>query len=435
MSAPTFHPLASELNAALSGSVADALLSALGRRLYFPKGIVAQSAEAKKSATRANATIGIATKAGKPVFLPTIRAHMPDLDPEEIFPYAPTQGVEKLRELWKKDIVRKNPDIGGATFSLPLVVPGLTCGVSTLADLFAGPGDTLVVPDLHWDNYPLIFETRREASVSTFPFFCGEGASAGFNVKGMKETLTRAAEKGKAILLLNFPNNPTGYSPTLEEADAIVAAVTETARGGARLLVILDDAYFGLYYEPKIYEQSLFARLCTAHENILSAKVDGSTKEDLTWGFRTGFITLGARGLTEAHYDALTRKLMGALRSTISNSSILAQNLILRSLEDPQRMAQKAEAARLLRERYDRAKAILAGRRSAAIEPLPFNSGYFMSFRVRRGSAEQLRKALLAGGIGTISINETCLRVALSSVDVEKLQDLFDQIYAAAEKL
>jgi len=251
----------------------------------------------------------------------------------------------------------------------------------------------------------------------------------------MKETLTRAAEKGKAILLLNFPNNPTGYSPTLEEADAIVAAVTETARGGARLLVILDDAYFGLYYEPKIYEQSLFARLCTAHENILSAKVDGSTKEDLTWGFRTGFITLGARGLTEAHYDALTRKLMGALRSTISNSSILAQNLILRSLEDPQRMAQKAEAARLLRERYDRAKAILAGRRSAAIEPLPFNSGYFMSFRVRRGSAEQLRKALLAGGIGTISINETCLRVALSSVDVEKLQDLFDQIYAAAEKL
>jgi aspartate/methionine/tyrosine aminotransferase len=430
------NPLATELNAVLAGSVADSLLSSLGRRLYFPKGIVAQSAEAKKRATRANATIGIATRAGKPLFLPTIRSHVPALDPEEIFPYAPTQGVEKLRELWKKDIIRKNPEIGEATFSLPVVVPGLTCGVSTLADLFADAGDALVLPDLHWDNYPLIFETRREASLATFPFFCGEGASAGFNVRGMKDTLARAAAGGKAILLLNFPNNPTGYSPTAGEAAAIVDAVKEVAGGGARLLVILDDAYFGLYYEPGLYEQSLFARLCAAHENILAAKVDGSTKEDLTWGFRTGFVTLGSPALTDAQYEALTRKLMGALRSTVSNSSILAQNLIRRALEDPQRLVQKAEAARILRERYDRARAILSRQHSAAIEPLPFNSGYFMSFLVKRGTAEDLRKALLSeNGVGTIAINERCLRVAFSSVDVEKLEELFHLIYAAAENL
>ena len=42
---------------------------------------------------------------------------------------------------------------------------------------------------------------------------------------------------------------------------------------------------------------------------MLAAKVDGSTKEDLTWGFRTGFVTLGAKGLMDGHYDALTRKL------------------------------------------------------------------------------------------------------------------------------
>jgi len=427
------NPLAIELNTALAGTVADTLLSGLGRRLFFPKGIVAQSAEAKKGATRANATIGIATRGGKPIFLPTIRSLVPALDPDEIFPYAPTQGVEKLRELWRKDLVRKNPDVGDAKFSLPLVVPGLTCGISTLADLFADKGDVLVLPDLHWDNYPLIFETRRETRVQTFPFFSSGGA---LNVPGMKETLARAARMGKVILLLNFPNNPTGYSPSTAEAEAIVGAIRDLASGGSRFLVILDDAYFGLYYEPGIYEQSLFARLCALHENVLAAKVDGSTKEDLTWGFRTGFVTLGAKGLTDAHYEALTRKLMGALRSTISNSSILAQSLILRSLEDPQRMAQKAEAAKILRERYDRAKSILSRKKSSAIEPLPFNSGYFMSFRVLRGTAESLRKALLAGsGVGTIAINDRCLRVAFSSVDAEKLQDLYEQIYAAAEKL
>jgi aspartate/methionine/tyrosine aminotransferase len=233
------NPLAEELNEILKGTAAGAMLSGLGNRLYFPKGIVAQSAEAKKQATRANATVGIATRGGKPVFLPAIRKLMPDLDPDEIFPYAPTQGVEKLRELWKKEIIRKNPDIGESAFSMPLVVAGLTCGIATLADLFADKGDILVLPDLHWDNYPLIFETRREAVVSTFPFY---NAAGGYNVEGLAAALKKAGAKGKVIVLLNFPNNPTGYSPTRQEADAIAEAVAAAARSGTRCLAIMDDA-------------------------------------------------------------------------------------------------------------------------------------------------------------------------------------------------
>ncbi|MGA2478806.1 MAG: aminotransferase class I/II-fold pyridoxal phosphate-dependent enzyme [Spirochaetia bacterium] len=427
------NPLAAELNAILKGSAAGALLSELGLRMFFPKGIVAQSAEAKKQATRANATIGIATKGGSPVFLDAIRSLVPGLTPDEIFPYAPTQGIEKLRELWKKEIVHKNPDIGSAEFSLPVVVPGLTAGVSTLADMFVNPGDTLVLPDLHWDNYPLIFETRRDARITLFPFYSSAG---GFNVEGLTAAMKGAAGAGKIVLLLNFPNNPTGYSPSRAEADAVVKAVREVAAAGTRLLVITDDAYFGLFYEEQIYRQSLFALFCSLHENVLAAKVDGSTKEDLTWGFRTGFITFGGRGLTKDQYDALVRKLMGALRSTISNSSILAQNLIIHAIENPSRQREKDEAARLLRSRYECVKQIVAAKMSTAIQALPFNSGYFMSFRLNRGKAEDLRKKLLAeSGVGTIAIDERCLRVAFSSVDLEKLPELYDLIYATAEKL
>jgi aspartate/methionine/tyrosine aminotransferase len=427
------HPLAKELNAALGGTIADVLLSDLGRRLYFPKGIVAQSAEAKKHAKRANATIGIATKAGTPLFLPSIRSQIPGLEPDEIFPYAPTQGIEKLREAWKKEIIRKNPDIGDAQFSLPLVVPGLTAGISILADLFAGRGDALVLPDLFWDNYPLVFETRREAEIVRFPFYTEAG---GYNVEGLRAALKEGPRSRKRILLLNFPNNPTGYSLLKKEADGVVAAIAESAESGARMLVIMDDAYFGLFYEPDIYAQSLFGRLCGLHGNILAAKVDGATKEDLTWGFRTGFITLGSKGLGPDHYEALTRKLMGAVRSTVSNSSILAQSLILRAMDNPQRQREKEEAAQILRQRYERARSILARKKSDALSPLPFNSGYFMSFRLNRGMAENLRKSLLMeDGIGTIAVDERCLRVAFSSVDTDKLEELYDLIYRAAEKL
>ncbi|MDR3311943.1 MAG: aminotransferase, partial [Spirochaetaceae bacterium] len=54
------HPLAQELNTALRDTTPGALLSGLGRRLYFPKGIIAQSAEAKQFGTLANGTIGVA---------------------------------------------------------------------------------------------------------------------------------------------------------------------------------------------------------------------------------------------------------------------------------------------------------------------------------------------------------------------------------------
>jgi len=42
------HFLAQELNEILQDSPVDSFLSALGKRLYFPKGIIAQSAEAKQ---------------------------------------------------------------------------------------------------------------------------------------------------------------------------------------------------------------------------------------------------------------------------------------------------------------------------------------------------------------------------------------------------
>ena len=65
------NPLARELNAELerSSPAVLAMLSPLGRRLYFPRGILSQSAEASERAHRFNATIGIATEGDGPMHL------------------------------------------------------------------------------------------------------------------------------------------------------------------------------------------------------------------------------------------------------------------------------------------------------------------------------------------------------------------------------
>ena len=70
------RPLAAELNEVIERENPHVfgMLSDLGKRLFFPKGILAQSAEAKEKAKRYDATIGIARENGKPMFLPTRHA-------------------------------------------------------------------------------------------------------------------------------------------------------------------------------------------------------------------------------------------------------------------------------------------------------------------------------------------------------------------------
>jgi hypothetical protein len=72
----------------------------------------------------------------------------------------------------------------------------------------------------------------------------------------------------------------------------------------------------------------------------------------------------------------------------------------------------------------------------ACIEPLPFNSGYFMSFLCKGISAEALRIELLDGSeIGTISMQDKYLRVAFSSLEEEHIPEFLDTVVAAAKKI
>lgn len=428
------NPLATELNAILDGTVAGRLLSSLGRRLYFPKGIIAQSAEAKKLGHRANATIGMAYDGGRPLILSTIAAGMPTLSAAEAVAYAPTAGIEQARTAWKEAIAKKNPSIDATRVSLPVVVPGLTAGISFIADLFLDEGTPILISDPSWDNYGLVFTDRRGAAVTEVPFF---GSGTGLDLVAIRAAVKKAAASGAVRIIMNFPQNPTGYSPLIAEAEELIAILTKGASGGADVLAICDDAYFGLAYENGIYPQSLFGALAAAHERLLAIKVDGPTKEDYVWGLRMGFVTFGSKGLDESAYEALVKKMMGAIRSSVSCTNTPAQFLMLKTLADPEAANEKARFKQLLKKRYEAVKAFLAANAPLpALSPLPFNSGYFMSFRCNGISAEQLRQQLLKEhGIGTIALGESYLRVAFASVEADRIADIYKTIYQVAAAL
>jgi aspartate/methionine/tyrosine aminotransferase len=425
--------LADEINAVLENTVAGRLLSDMGRRFYFPRGIIAQATEAKKSATLANGTIGMAYAGGTPMILSAIADNMASLSPEESVAYAPTAGVEKARTVWRDLLIQKNPSLNPEQMSLPVVVPGLTAGLSLTADMFITGGDRLIVSDPCWDNYSLIFEVRRSAELVGVPFV---STGPGLDIEAIGAAVRRQAETGTVRILFNFPNNPSGYSPTSAEEEALVGIVREAAEGGADVLVICDDAYFGLFYEDDVSPESLFVRFAGLHDRVLAIKIDGPIKEDFVWGLRVGFLTIGSKGLRGNHHDALVKKYMGAIRSSVSCANTSAQHLMIKVMEDKRSPGEKERYRDMLLRRYRLVKAFIAANPGhPVLQPLPFNSGYFMCFRCGT-DAEALRRELLAThGIGLISLGARYLRVAFSGIDEEKITETYRILYDTAAKM
>jgi aspartate/methionine/tyrosine aminotransferase len=427
------NTLAYKLNETLRGTVVDRLLSDFGKRIYFPRGIIAQSAEAKKAAVKANGTIGMAYSNGDPLILPAVKRCLPDFKPEEIVAYAPTAGNEKVRELWKNQLLQKNPSLNPANISLPVVTPGITAGISYTAELFLNTGQTILSASPAWDNYSLIFEERCGGIMRGVPFFDDEDR---LDIPKIKAAIQEEALKGSVRVILNFPNNPAGYSPVTAEVKALVECIYEAAESGADIMVICDDAYFGFFYEDNIYKESIFGLLAGLHERVLAIKTDGPTKEDYSWGFRLAMVTIGSKGLRQEHFDALVTKFMGAIRSSVSCSNTLAQSLFIKACNDDTASAWKSDFFKILKERYKAVREFIQAHKDhPRLSPLPFNSGYFMCLRCKGVDADWLRRGLLEKhGIGVIAFGSEYIRIAFSSIEKELIPEVFAAIYDTASR-
>lgn len=429
----TMNEEAKELNAIIKDNNPTIyhLLSKKGREIYFPKkGVVRQGTEAKGK--KINATIGIAIEDdGTPMRLPSMDNWI-SLEPNNVFPYASSFGKQELRKTWQELIIKKNPSLKGK-ISLPIVTSGLSHALSIVGYLFINPGDKIFVTDKYWSNYRLIFEQGHDGILHTFNTFEKDG----FDLESFKQILTE--NNGKQIILFSLPNNPTGYTPTEHETIIIAEIIKGSAESGNKIIVIDDDAYFGLVYKPGIFKESLFSKLADLHENVLAIKIDGATKECYSWGLRVGFITYAAKGISEKTSLALENKTAGAVRGNISNASHLSQSLVLKAITSPSYEEEKKQKYDLLKRRFDKVQDIFIRNEqkySPYFSPLPFNSGYFMCIELKEGlDAETVRQTLLKKySTGVIAVG-TLLRIAFSSVAEKDIPTLIENIYNACHDI
>ena len=433
------NPIAEQLNKAIEKENPYILnmLSAMGKSLFFPKGILSQSAEAKQKAHRLNASIGIAKENGKTMHFCSVMSMIDGLEAEEALTYAPSFGIPELRKTWQNAIYEKNPSLAGKNISLPVVTCGITHAISMVADLWADPGDVVILPDMMWGNYNMILNVRKGARISQYPVFAEKG---GYNLAAFEQVINTEAKKNeKIIVLLNFPHNPTGYTVTKDEGEGIADILSKVAAKGTNVVTICDDSYFGLFYNDETLKESIFASICDRSPNLLAVKVDGATKENFVWGLRVGFITYGCKieGDPLPVYDALEKKTAGCIRGNISNASHLSQSVVLKSMKDKNYQDEKKEKFGILKKRAIKVKEVLSDPKyKKAWDVYPFNSGYFMCLRLKNLDAETLRLHLLDKyGVGLISVGKSDLRVAFSCLDEKDIQELFDLVLQGVNDL
>jgi len=409
------------------------LLSDFGKEIYMPKGIISQTAEAKMHAYECNATIGIAKEDGDPMYLSSIDKFFNNLTPSEVYPYATPFGLPELRKLWQEKIISEN-NLENKNISLPIITHALTNGLMLTGDLFIDEGDEIYIPDKLWGNYKLIYSVRYKANIVNYDFF--NSSFKGFNVVSLKETLNKS-DKEKAVVLFNFPNNPTGYTPTEEEADGITEVILDLAKSGKKILVVVDDAYYGLSFEDGLLGHSLFSKFVGLHPNIVAVKLDGFTKEFYVWGFRIGFLTFADYPQNKEAYEVMEKKTAAAIRCSISNCSHPAQSICLKVLGEGDYKKEKEEKYKKLKARAEKVKEIVYDEKFGKLwDVYPFNSGYFMCLRLKGVDSNKVREhALKEYGIGTISIDDTDLRIAFSSVRIEKLERLFECLAKSIKEL
>jgi LL-diaminopimelate aminotransferase len=150
--------------------------------------------------------------------------------------YQSHRGTAAFREAWQTTYARQfNVEIEADSEIMPLM--GTKEGIFHLTQLLINPGDVVLIPDPHYPTYlagtlfaggkpyfaPLLEENDYLPDLSAIP---------------------RDVTKRAKMLWVNYPNNPTGASASLEFFTDLVKWAKES-----RTLLCADAAYSQVYYE------------------------------------------------------------------------------------------------------------------------------------------------------------------------------------------
>ena len=209
--------------------------------------------------------------------------------------YTATPGIIELRKAISKKFKNEN----GLDYAPEQIVVNIGAKHSIYESMQAvlDPGDEVLLPRPYWVTYPEAIKLAGAVAkvVET-------DAANGYKIT--PQQLKDAITDKTAMLLLNSPNNPGGFSYTPEELTAI-AKVLE----GTDIMVLSDEIY-----ERLIYGDTKFVSFASLSEDAYNRTltVNGFSKAFAMTGWRLGY--------TAGPLDAI--KAMGRLQSHMTQNAV-----------------------------------------------------------------------------------------------------------------
>jgi len=192
--------------------------------------------------------------------------------------YTPSAGTPELREAIAKHLVGKG--ISTAAKNV-IVTPGAKHAIFCAMAATLDPGDEVIIPCPCW---------TYEAIALTFgakPVYVETTQADGFKLRA--ERLKKAITPKTKMILLNYPNNPTGAVMKKEELKAVADLATDH-----KLWVLSDEIYDCLVYEGK--HASVMGLPGMAERTVY---VNGFSKAYAMTGWRLGYAVAPAELVAE----------------------------------------------------------------------------------------------------------------------------------------
>lgn len=370
-----------------------------------------------------NATIGVLLDdEGKLIVLSSVNEVFRSLSPADFAEYAPIAGTPGFREAIKKDAFGSYVP---SRFTEAVATPGGTGAIRNTIANYSERGDKVLITDWYWGPYGTIAgELGR--SIDTFQLF---DENRKFNTADFGRKVSELlAVQDRLVIILNTPaHNPTGYSLTMEDWQA-VSHVLGSVDAGKKIALLVDVAYLDFAGEAEKYRE--FLPVLDAMEGHILPIIGYSLSKSYTmYGMRCGAMICMAPSREIA--DEFKSVCEYSSRGSWSNCNRTAQVMLTKIYEDPALLARVQEERAGFRDMLlRRGKAFEAAAGKVGLTIVPFDAGFFTS--VPCSDPEAVAARLEEEGIFTIPLAKG-IRISVASISETKCRMLPGRILAAIE--
>lgn len=308
-----------------------------------------------------------------------------------------------------------------------LATPGGTGAVNITISECLDVGETLILPEIAWGSYSLM-ATMSNLKTKTYSLFEGDH----FNLTSFKATCEEVLKtQDKLVVVINDPcHNPTGYSMSKAEWQAVIAFLNECGKK-APVVLLNDIAYIDYSYDLP-HSRDYMETFNDIAENVLVIIAFSCSKSLTSYGLRCGAaVILAQEAKAVREVEIVFEKAARAIWSNISNSAMDNFTFVTTTNHDAF-MKEKAIYVDLLEQRSN----IFKKEASACELPCyPYKEGFFVTVKIEDNELRnRYHEALMENLIFTVKVNKG-IRVAVCSLSVDKclglakrMKDILNQV-------